>query len=95
VKESGHVLFEYYASICLERLGKIVTNLCHNSWPPGLNSGPFQYEGRLLTIQSQLRFSFKNLKSSIVKYVPWVLFSQVKHQNDKRICQSDSHKTVC
>jgi len=93
--EIGHVLFEYYASICLKHLGKIVTNVSHNSWPPGLNSGPFQYEARLLTIPSQLHISFKNLKSSVVKYVSWVLFSQLKHQNDKRICQSHSHKTVC
>jgi len=52
VKESDNVLLEYYATICLEHLVKIVTNLSHNSWPPGLNSGPFQYEARLLTIQS-------------------------------------------
>ena len=48
----------------------------------------FSYEVRLLTIQSQLGVRFKNLKSSVVNYVPWILFSQLKHQNDKRISQS-------
>jgi hypothetical protein len=31
VKESGHDLFEYYASICLEDLGKMVKNIGHNN----------------------------------------------------------------